>query len=217
MAPFLSPPNFRGEPKKGGHTHSTKCHVQAVFFFSQLKNSAHEKFFCPFFRFFYKRKPFSRPLLGQMFIFCTPTFVFHGYFLVFFWIFSRGTNEFSQAETVCLQGDFVQFYGHLFEFHGHTFRKIFTGSFRGFFKFFHGHLFFYGHKFPFLSRVKFDFTREKKKHCVLVYVYVILRKRSFRNSQCMLCILEACFDLFSREVFWFLIREGGGNRQIQPC
>ena len=104
---FCPPPNFRGEPKKVGHTHSTKCHVLAVFFFPQLKNSAHEKFFCPFFRFFYKRKPFSRPLLGQMFIFCTPTFVFHGYFLVIFWIFSLGTNEFSQPETVCLQGDFV--------------------------------------------------------------------------------------------------------------
>ena len=96
------------------------------------------------------------------------------------------------------------FTGIFLSFTGTLSGKFLRALFVGFSSFFTGIYF---------SRAQISiFVTWEKKHCVLVYVYVILRKRSFRNSQCMLCILEACFDLFSREVFWFLIREGGGNR-----
>jgi len=42
---FVPPPNFRGEPKKVGHTHSTKCHVLAVFFFPMNIKSEREPHF----------------------------------------------------------------------------------------------------------------------------------------------------------------------------
>ena len=107
---------FQRWAKKGGPYTLYKMPCFGSVFFSQWKKSAHEKLFWAFFRFFHMQKPFSSPLLGQMFIFFTPTFVFHGYFLVILWIFSRGTNEFSRAEIVFLHGEFYRFTGHILHF-----------------------------------------------------------------------------------------------------
>ena len=138
-----------------------------------------KSFFGLFFDFFTGKNLFSRPLFGQILTFFTPTFIFHGHFLVFFWIFSRVTNKFSRAEIVFLHGEFYSFNGHILiffsrasfcfsrahfqeNFHGQF--SIFTGTSRGFFRFFHGLLFFSRAQMSIFFTGKNCFFTGKKKN-----------------------------------------------------
>ena len=124
----------------------------AVFFFIHEKKSAREKLFWVFFRFFHGQKPiftptfwpnlyhfhahsgFSRALFSN-FLDYGEQVIFHGQKLCFY-----------TENVIVLTGIFsIFFHGHQFDFHGHTFRKIFTGTFRGFFRYFHGHKFLFFH------------------------------------------------------------------------
>ena len=150
--------------------------IISVFFFP-VKKKCRWKAFLGFFSIFSRAKNlFSRPLFGQILTFFTPTFVFHAHFFGFFHgeqMSFHGQKLCSYTENfIVLTGIFcIFFHGHHFDFHGHTFRKIFTGSFqfsraffRGFFRYFHVHLFFSRAQFPIFSRVKLFFSRVKKKH-----------------------------------------------------
>ena len=88
--------------------------LRAVFFFYPWKKkSAREKLFWGFFGFFHGQKPFFTPTFWPNFD------LFHAHFCfsrALFWIFSRGTNEFSRAEIVFLHGEFYSFNGHILHF-----------------------------------------------------------------------------------------------------
>ena len=118
-----------------------------------------KSFFGLFFDFFTGKNQFSRPLFGQIVTFFTPTFVFHGHFLVFFWIFSRVTNKFSRAEIVFLHGEFYSFNGHILQFFFTGIILIFTGTLMGKFSravfYFHGH---FSRVFQVFSRAFIFFT-----------------------------------------------------------
>ena len=138
-----------------------------------------KSFFGLFFYFFTGKNLFSRPLIGQILTFFTPTFVFHGHFFGFFHgeqMSFHGQKLCSYTENfIVLTGIFcIFFHGHHFDFHGHSFRKIFTGSFlfsralfEGFSGIFTGIYFFTGTNFHFFTGKICFFTGKKKTLAVI--------------------------------------------------
>ena len=158
-----TPPNFRGGPKKVGHTHSTKCQVLAVFFFPSGKKVPMKSFFGRFF-------DFSQAITFFTSTFRPKVYLFHAHFCVSRVLFSNFLDFFNGEQISISRLKLCVYKGILYSFTGifcnffsrAHFQENFHGLFSWVFQVFSRAFTFHGHKISFLSRLKFDHTREKK-------------------------------------------------------